>query len=221
MNNTVKNTLLFVAGATVGALAAVLVMRKRCDYIIEEEISSMRETLREGLRKSKEKIIDDVEEAMKDELSASVIDDRAQRIRERKEYRDIVGSTRYGRQSTMEELEENEDYHKNRLLTEQAHRAYQQGDDPYIISVEEYSEGNNHYDKLTISFYEDDEVLADENDEVITDGDYIVGLDSLQRFGEESGDPEIVYVRNDKLQIDYEIVRLSKSYAETVLGGER
>lgn len=87
---------------------------------------------------------------------------------------------------------------------------------PYVISIEEFQDGMPHYDKLTLYFYEDDEVLTDEQEEIIDDEEQIVGTEALQCFGHLSHDPEVVYVRNSNASTDFEVIRLSKSYAETV-----
>ena len=88
----------------------------------------------------------------------------------------------------------------------------------YVISVVDYNENNLHYEKSSLTYYDVDDTLVDENEEPITDPDYVVGLDALTRFGDGSDDDDIVYIRNEKLAVDYEIVRVDKSYQETILG---
>lgn len=88
---------------------------------------------------------------------------------------------------------------------------------PGVITMEEFLE-DSIYDKLTIYYYEDDDTLADEEGACIADVASIIGDDALNSFGEGSEDPEVVYVRNPMLGIDYEVIRLSKSYAKEVLG---
>jgi hypothetical protein len=135
----------------------------------------------------------------------------------RDRYKKVVGSLKYDRRQELEPVDEEAEaaYHNSKLSKKYTEDA------PYVIAREDYDdEDMSHYDKLTIYYYEDDDTLTDENEEVIADVDSIVGGDSLTRFGDLSGDPEVVYVRNDKLQIDYEIIRLSKSYGETI-GFER
>jgi hypothetical protein len=89
---------------------------------------------------------------------------------------------------------------------------------PYVITTEEFSEGNDHYDKLTIYYYADDDTLVDDNEEIITDVIGTVGDQGLYSFGNGSDDPDVVYIRNEKRETDYEVICLNKSYSETVLG---
>lgn len=92
-------------------------------------------------------------------------------------------------------------------------------DRPYIIHEDERGEMEDYQD-LTITYYEADDVLCNERDEIIDaeDRERLVGEASLSRFGHGSSDPAIVYVRNDELELIYEIVRSPNSFAEEVHG---
>lgn len=90
--------------------------------------------------------------------------------------------------------------------------------DPYIISVSEFMDNDPQYQQNAISYYKGDGVLADERDQPIPDKNAIVGERNLQRFGEGSGDPNIVFVRNDRLEVDFEIALSLGTYSEEVLG---
>ena len=76
------------------------------------------------------------------------------------------------------------------------------------------------YSQVTYTYYAIDDVLVDEeNDHPLPHADIVVGLDNLQ-FGHGTDDDNVVFVRNDKLEIDMEICRLNKSFEEEVLGIE-
>ena len=79
---------------------------------------------------------------------------------------------------------------------------------PYVISPDEYGEMDD-YDLYSYTYYAD-KVLADENNEPIEDVDQRIGLESLNYFGEYGDDS--VYVRNDKLKADYEILLDDEKY---------
>lgn len=87
---------------------------------------------------------------------------------------------------------------------------------PYIIHADEHEAGEKGYDNASLTFYEDDDVLADEDDAVIDHN--VVGMHNLTRFGHGSNNPDILYIRNDVLEIDYEIARSTGSYAQEVHG---
>ena len=80
--------------------------------------------------------------------------------------------------------------------------------------------GENPQDFVSLIFYEQDNTLADDRDNVIPAADEVVGLAALSRLieggpGAENG---VIFVRNLKTMIDYEVVLQYGSYAETVLG---
>ncbi len=81
---------------------------------------------------------------------------------------------------------------------------------PYIITPEEFA-GNFEYDTIEITYFADG-VLADENNEPIEDIDNTVGSEAVRHFGEY--EPDSVYVRNERLKCDYEILRDERRYAD-------
>lgn len=92
-------------------------------------------------------------------------------------------------------------------------------DIPYVIHVDERFE-TEEYSEMTLTLYEIDNVLCNERDEVIdpNDIDRLVGEKNLDRFGHGSNDASIVYIRNDALEIIYEVVKSPNSYVEEVHG---
>lgn len=103
------------------------------------------------------------------------------------------------------------------LEEEMKHRS---PDKPYIIHENEFLEGEPGYDQLSITYYEGDGTLTDEQDKEIPYPDPIVGVENLQRFGHGSGDNRILYVRNERMETDFEIAKSDGKYAYEVLGFE-
>lgn len=89
---------------------------------------------------------------------------------------------------------------------------------PYIISMEEFMQGEKNYMQVTLTYYEADDVLSDDKDVPVPDSDGVVGDDNLTKFGFLSKDRNIVYVRNDQNSMDFEIIRHQGSFAEVVHG---
>ena len=83
---------------------------------------------------------------------------------------------------------------------------------PYIIAPEEFGEIDDH-ETISLTYYAD-RVLADEDDELVENIDDTVGFDSLARFGEYEDDS--VFVRNEKLKCDYEILLDQRTYLDVV-----
>lgn len=92
--------------------------------------------------------------------------------------------------------------------------------DPYVISEEEFLDPNVfiEFDRNTLIYYEDDDVLATDRDEVVHNVEELIGSDALTNFGYMSSNKDTVFVRNIKLGANFEIVREEGSYQELVLG---
>lgn len=91
-----------------------------------------------------------------------------------------------------------------------------QPDVPYIIHVDEFNQNEPEHEQLIYTYYEIDDVLADSRDNTIDDMDAVIGLGNLGRWGHGSGDEHIIYIRNEELKLDFEVVRDRGSYeAET------
>ena len=80
-------------------------------------------------------------------------------------------------------------------------------DEPYVISPDEFGGTSNETIYLT---YYADKILADDVDDIVDDIEGTVGSNSLLRFGEY--EDEIVHVRNDMTDTDYEIALDTRSY---------
>lgn len=91
-------------------------------------------------------------------------------------------------------------------------------DEPYVISFEEFNENEPQHEQVTITYFALDDTLADERQQPIDNTDYTVGDDNLTRFGHGSADKNVVYVRNEKIDMDFEIIRSEGSYKKDVLG---
>lgn len=83
---------------------------------------------------------------------------------------------------------------------------------PYVISPDEFSELDD-YTTISLTFYSD-HILADDDDELIDDIEATVGVESLNHFGEYEDDS--VFVRNDRLKCDYEILLDQRKYSDVI-----
>lgn len=89
---------------------------------------------------------------------------------------------------------------------------------PYLITAAEFMENEPGYLQNTLTYYEGDDVLVDERDMPIEEVEGTVGVDNLSKFGLVSGEKHIVYIRNERLDLDFEVVRSEGKYSEQVLG---
>lgn len=83
---------------------------------------------------------------------------------------------------------------------------------PYVIPPDEFGD-LLEYDTISLTYYADG-VLTDDMDEPVEDVDDVVGIDSLNCFGEWEDDS--VFVRNDKYKAYYEILLDERKYSDVV-----
>lgn len=87
-------------------------------------------------------------------------------------------------------------------------------EEPYRISADEFI-NDGMYDKVTLTFYDEDAALAGEDDQIVEVSNTI-GQDAYSYFVE--ADIDEMFVRNPHLSLDFEVVRVLGSYMETVVG---
>ena len=89
---------------------------------------------------------------------------------------------------------------------------------PYVIHRKEFEDEDAGYGQSTLSYYQGDDVLCDEHDTPIYNAKDYVPMPL--EFGKGSGDPNVIYIRNPRLEAEYEILLDHGHYAVEVLGAE-
>ena len=107
-----------------------------------------------------------------------------------------------------ETLVENGYTNYNNIAKEEVERV----EKPYVIMPEEFGEIDG-YETISLTLYADG-VLTDDFNDPIEDIEHTVGKDSLDHFGEYEDDS--VFVRNDRLKCDYEILTDHRKYSAVV-----
>ena len=188
MNRILSNVLLFTAGAAVGSLVTWRYFKSKYE-VVEDEIEEKTEEA----------------EGESEEEDPEVLESKSNYGKKPplKEYVKMVESNGYVPKTHMEEIEEE--------------IANGEGDDkdvyePYIIRPEEYGE-LHAYETLSLNYYADG-VLTDELDNPIEDVESLVPADFADHFGEYEDD--VVHVRNDNLECDYEILRDLRKFTDVV-----
>lgn len=87
---------------------------------------------------------------------------------------------------------------------------------PYVISPEAFVSEHDDYAKITLKYYEDNEVLEYEeykdNEDQFADIGTTIGYDAVNHFGEYEEDA--VFVRNEALGNDYEVILMHGPFDE-------
>lgn len=189
MNRKLSNVLLFAAGVAVGSLVTWRYFKSKYE-VVEDEIEEKTEET-EGETETEDE---------DPEVSESKMSYKKPPL---KEYVKMVEDNGYMPKTHMEEVEE-----------EIANGEWDDKDvyEPYIIRPEEYGE-LHAYETLSLNYYADG-VLTDELDNPIEDVESLVPADFADHFGEYEDD--VVHVRNDNLECDYEILRDLRKFTDVV-----
>lgn len=203
-----------ILGLVVGGVTAWLVtdrrLAKKYERVAETEIDDMREHFRARLIARDEKpplsslgrLVEEENYASKSEdpSTPGELNTQVERTPEQQNVFDRI--------NTEKDASDGWDY--------DIEKAARTREVPYVIHYDERGETN--YEEVTLTYYTADDVLCDDKDKVVDDQDRVVGLQNLDKFGHGSNDAEIVYVRNEYLSLDIEVVRSPNSYAEEVHG---
>ena len=201
-----KNVLIFLGGAVIGSALTYLIVKDKYEKIIDEEIQSVKEEYAksyeakktvEALNETKTKILENV-------MSKA----------------SMVGIGPYEKQTEAPvnynvfskprpETEENDDDEED-IPNYAGHPTEGIAGVPYTISPELFVNDKKRFDKITLEYYEVNDMLIEEMSNEPVDIDESIGRDSLRMFGEFERD--LVYVRNERLETDYEVFHHSGSY---------
>lgn len=85
---------------------------------------------------------------------------------------------------------------------------------PYVIDFNEFEDGPDDYDRISLYYYSKDRMLCEDDDTEVEDEEGIIGFDYEDVLDMQT----TAWVRNDILMNLYEIHRIDESYQLTVLG---
>jgi hypothetical protein len=97
---------------------------------------------------------------------------------------------------------------------EQAHRA-EHPSEPYVIHRDEFMNNENDYQQETLTYYKGDDIVAGEDDTPIYNHSALIGD---LKFGHGSGDAGVVYIRNDVIHMEWEVILHEGSFEVEVNG---
>lgn len=191
--NKVLYLVAFAIGAGIGSVATWQLTKKYYADLAQEEIDSVKEAFSKKSNKESTEKVEEPKENEKEYIAQPSGNSLKPDIME---YASIVrkeGYTNYSNPS--DSLTEDDDEYDIR-------------EEPYIIDPDDFA-WNEEYEKISLTHFADG-VLADDGDKPIEDVDGTVGRDYFNHFGEYEED--IVYVRNDKMRVDFEICRDLRTY---------
>ncbi len=193
MNTRLINVFAFAAGAAIGSVVTWKILKTKYRQTIEEEINKQVESVREAYT--------DAYSTVKSEL------------------KDLEKAVNETPEETPENIHNIDIRQYRSLLTDEEYNDYTKGGaemtrKPYVIPPEEYGEKLG-YDMVSLQYYADG-VLVDDayNKYEAHEIEMLVGLKSLEHFGDNEKDPDVVYVRNEDRETDYEILAVEDHYED-------
>lgn len=207
MNNKLFNVILFTAGVAIGSAVTWKIVKDKYERIAQEEIDSVKAEYVNLMKKMKNKLQED---ATYEDDDQNDVDDESEeegevedpRIVERKVIR-----TEYNRltASYRSSEDKNDEEGGNGALDEDSYIG-----EPYVITPEDFRCSPPGYNAQALDYFADG-VLADSWGVELSIEDTI-GEEALDHFGDDVDD--IVYVRNDQKEVDYEVSRDPREYHE-------
>lgn len=197
----ISHVLAFIGGVAVGYFSAVYFLNEKYEKRYNEDVKS---TIEAFSLKSKDKDIKDNEEH-KDVNITKISDEEI--INKVKDYAKVIKNMDYSSKYTV--VDENEEEKEEEVLEPIIEHDDVQTE-PFLISESEFG----LYDDYGIVQwnYFSDGVLTDEYDEVVTDITNTIGELANKEIRETV--ENAIYVRNDRLKLDYEILKNEGTYSE-------
>ena len=180
----------FIFGAVAGSIATYFVMKQQ----MEPEL----EVVYEPNDEIKERIKEDSEKKADTERKVVTESTKQEDEQDKKEYENII--RKYNHQLKKPEVDIREMLNKK----------------PYLISEEDYATTNLNYDKDSMTYYAEDDVLTDDCDEMVDDPGRFD--EAVKVLLDSTNDETEVYIRDDSTYTDYAVSISNGSYQREVLG---
>jgi hypothetical protein len=208
-----KSIALVVGGMLIGGGTATLILKKHYQRILEEEVASVKAAYKAETKTLKKQNLDLLDEVTQPKpKDKPLTEDDILKLSASQ----LIADQGYGGGVIYEEAPRFKMYDRT---TDNFNPAEEERSEevPYVVSISEWNNDEEDFDKITVRYFEDDNTVVEE---LRTEPLPIesVGEANLLRFGIGSQDENIVYVRNEMLKIDFEVIRDEGSYTESVMG---
>lgn len=184
---------IFAIGAAVGSVASMKYFKTKYERIADEEIESVKKSITQLIKNS------DILNKKSDSNPKNNLNGASDNTKGKETLNKVVNKLDYTSFSKSVSQEEAKDDKP-------------EGDLPYIIPPEQV--GEDDYECNTYTLYSDG-VLTDELNDVVEEEDlaYLIGSRDVFKHIDDYGNGA-VYVRNDFLGTDFEIIRCLEAYNE-------
>lgn len=239
LKSWIKYGLIFAGGAGIGGGVCYVVLKKKFEKDMEEHDAEIRDYFKNMYLEARkaadtyftesDDVVDDEEEperAVRDldnNTEDSEVDESGRRVNfteeqnrrksllaEKMGYEHNSYRTRYDLVSKPDLEEENETEEVVDEVTLNVNND-NPAHDIYVINADQFAHEKYGYDKVTLYWWELERILTEEDLDILDVPD-LLGYDWENHIGEFEKD--IVYVRNENLETDYEVVVQHESFYE-------
>lgn len=214
MNKSIFGVIGFVLGAAAGSLVTWKLIEKKYMDMADDEIRSVKEMYRSKIVNPEvlDEKNDDVFVARKGPkftVSMELTDEGKQLVDKLNDltasYVSIDDKPDY---TAYSQAKENHNVFDDAMPTEPEVKH----DEPYIIDPTEFGEFSE-YEQIELTYYKDG-VICENATDMIDPYDILGDIDVEEHFGEYENDR--VFVRDDRRQVDYEILRDERTFMEVL-----
>ena len=193
-----KTFLAFSAGLAVGIGGTYFYLKQKYEKKLSEQIQEVRKHYQEKQEQSKPK-------DEKNEKFANRFEEAEERGKDRIAYESIA--KRYQGSDEQRPVDP----------AEQESPPEDEPEEEIFTVTEEEMETYDNFEDIDLTYYAEDDILCDDQEQVIEDPEAIIG-DALTKFGVKSGYPDTVYVINKRVRAIFEVLMVEGGYQEIVLG---
>lgn len=239
MNQNLKNVIIFMSGAAAGSISMYFGVKKYFELKADLEIASVKDAFERRLSETednKSSIDGGLEGPKEIELKETInrlnnkpdLTDYTKYFKEKGETSslDLKEVIRDAKEeidpSDLERPEDDEPYsdeedreetlnYIDHELNGASRDAIATDKDPYEIDPSDYELTCSNYEKQSLIYYQFDEILADDDENEVLDVSRLIG-DVLETSGFTDNDVDCLYVRNDKIMVDFEITKLYEAF---------
>lgn len=182
-----SSVMIFTVGAAIGSVITWRLLEAKYEKIVQEEIDSVKEVF----ARSYESNTDD-EEGVEEDESEPV---KVATVSHQPEKPDITNYAAMIHDLGYTEKKEETELDKSK---------------PYVIDPNDFGMEDDYNTESRL--YHTDKFITDENFNLVNDIEDTIGFECLNTFGQYEEDA--VYVRNELLKTDYEILRVDTAYED-------
>ncbi len=206
-----KNFIIFLSGAAAGTGISYYFLKRFYNRQLEVAVEEIRNDYNERMAALQNQADESDKKMETQEPDNATIDETEyQKPEKNKSGKHTINTTKVNYAAASVKTDESEIPEESSFIKT---KTAPKGRKRYCIAPEEFIELNG-YEKVTLTYFEEDETFMNENEEVEFNGMKLIGKSNLAKIGDYPDGT--LYVRNEDEGTDYEIIFEDGSYGDFV-----